>query len=152
MRWDFNVIVHTGTLTSCFVPLHGRTIISTYGRLGPPVRDSQPIASRPKAQSCHASNSLYMRPQYSRTTHPGHPRREGEQLETTDDLGATWECITPVKVGSHTVHLYPYLYVVFRRMRGAVSLFVSNAARKENKKSRRRRMQRNQHFPTVPFN
>src|SRR5882757_5811905 len=32
----------------------------------------------------------------------------------------------PVKVeqGTRTVHLYPYLYVVFRWMRGAVSLFV----------------------------
>ena len=42
----------------------------------------------------------------------------------------------PVKVepGTRTVHLYPYLYVVFRWMRGAVPLFVSSATRKENKK------------------
>jgi hypothetical protein len=55
-----------------------------------------------------------------------------------------------VEEGTHTVHLYPYLYVVFRWMRGAVSLFVSSAARKENKRADAVRMQRNQHFPTEP--
>jgi hypothetical protein len=49
--------------------------------------------------------------------------------------------------GTHTVHLYPYLYVVFRRMRGAVSLFVSSATRKENKKGRRRENAKEPAFP-----
>jgi hypothetical protein len=90
-----------------------------------------------------------MRPRYSRTTHPDHPRHEGEQLETTNYLGATWECVKPVKVeGTHTVHLDPYLYVVLRRMRGAVPLFVSSSTtRKENKKGGRRENAKEPAFP-----
>lgn len=90
-----------------------------------------------------------MRPRCSRTTHPGHPRREGAQLETTNYLEATWECITRVKVeeGTHTVHLYPYLYMIFRWMGGAVSLFVSSATRKENKKGGRRENAKEPAFP-----
>ena len=56
----------------------------------------------------------------------------------------------PVKVdqGTHTIHLDPYLYVVFRWMRGAVSLFAL-AARLERRTKRADpvRMQRNQHSP-----
>jgi hypothetical protein len=56
----------------------------------------------------------------------------------------------PVKVEegtTHTVHLYPYLYVVFGWMGGAVSLFVSSATRKENKRGRRRENAKEPAFP-----
>ena len=53
-----------------------------------------------------------------------------------------------VEAGTLTIHLYPNLYVVFRRMRGAISsLFVSSATRKENKKGRRRENAKEPAFP-----
>lgn len=57
----------------------------------------------------------------------------------------------PVKGGgrnaSHTIHLDSYLYVVLRWMRGAVSLFVSSAARRKNKKGRCRENAKEPAFP-----
>jgi hypothetical protein len=72
-----------------------------------------------------------------------------------DKLSRSEMGMYPVKVdqGTHTIHLDPYLYVIFRWMRGAISLFEFElAARLENKKGRSRENAKEPAFPMEPFN